>query len=328
MFSRFLAFSMLALLFATRGTAQDTSNPLGESTVVYTMRFQVVDRSVQPVRNALVDLYNFSGVKAMSAMTNAEGRVAFRMGPGTYTITVRGNDIKDAKIDFRVEVFDGDRFEQISVERKSLATSIPPAGVVTAATAAIPEKARAEFVKGEAKLKQKDYQGAKAEFQKATREYAHYAEAFNGIGIAELRLHDVAAAEKAFQDAIAADAQHPTGYLNIGKLYILQRDAAKALPFLEKAVSLNPGDPEGQAQLSFAQFAMGDCKSALASAARAHSAGNRQGELGHLVAGACYESAGDAEKARSEYRLYLAESPTGPQAAQAKAGLDRLQAPK
>ena len=161
MTGRLLAFTMCTWLFATVAAAQDTANPLGESTVVYTMRFQVVDRAMRPVRNALVDLYNFSGVKAMTAMTNAEGRVSFRMGPGTYTLSVRGNDIQDAKVDFRVEIFDGDRFEQISVERRSATGASAPTGVVTAASAAIPDKARTEFVKGDEKLKRKDYAAAK-----------------------------------------------------------------------------------------------------------------------------------------------------------------------
>jgi Flp pilus assembly protein TadD len=250
------------------------------------------------------------------------------MGPGTYTISVRGNDIQDTKIDFRVEIFDGNRFEQINVERRSGNSASAPAGVVTAASAAIPDKARAEFVKGDEKLKQKDYAAAKGYFEKATRAYAHYAEAFNGIGIAELHLKNGAAAETAFQNAIAADDQHPTAYLNLGKLYILGRDAAKAMPFLQKAVSLDPRDAEAQAQLSFAQFATGDCTSALTTAAHVHTMAHKQGELAHLVAGACYESAGNASKARAEYELYLAEAPQGPQADQAKAGLQRLKGSK
>ena len=316
------------LSITTTTVAQETGNPLGERGNVYTMRFQITDRSSQPVRNVIVDIYSFSGMKLMTAMSGAEGRVAFRMTPGTYTITARGTDIHDTKIDFRVEQYDGDRFEQITVDRRTGPIASAPVGTVTAATAAIPDKARSEFAKANAKLQQKDYAAAKEHFEKATRAYPHYAEAFNGIGIAELRLKDVEAAEAAFQQAITADDQHPTGYLNLGKLYILQRDAAKALPFLQKTTTLDPRNLEALAQLSFAQFATGDCKAALATAARVHSGPHKQGELAHLVAGTCHEAAGDLEKARSDYELYLSEAPQGPQAAQARAGLERLKSPK
>ena len=309
--------------------AQEPVGPLtGNTRTAYSMRFQVVDRGSQPVNNAVVDVYNFNGSRVMGSNTNLEGRVVFRMSPGSYVISVKGNDIEDARIDFRVESYDGDRFEQITVARKKAAGVAAPSGVITAAMAAVPEKARAEFAKGEVKLQQKEYAAAKEYFERATHIYPHYAVAFNGIGIADLRSNHPDAAETAFQKAIAADEQHPTGYLNLGKLYLLQRDAAKALAFLQKAATLAPRDAEAQAQLSFAQFATGDCKSALASAARAHAAGTKQGELGHLVAGTCYEASGDVEKARSEYQLYLTEAPNGRQAAQAKAGLDRVQRPK
>jgi tetratricopeptide (TPR) repeat protein len=316
------------LLLVSRVLAQIADNPMGDRGVAYTMSFQVIDRASQPVKNAIVDVYSFSGSRLMGAMTSSEGRVMFRMTPGTYVITVKGNDIEDAKTDFRVERYDGDRFEQIAVNRTPRNHETAPSGVITAAMAAIPEKARSEVAKGEAKLLQKDYTQAKEHFKKATRMYPSYAGAFNGIGVVELRLKNIAAAEAAFQQAITADDQHPTGYLNLGKLYILQRDAAKALPFLQKTTTLDPRNLEALAQLSFAQFATGDCKAALATAARVHSGPHKQGELAHLVAGTCHEAAGDAEKARSEYELYLSEAPQGPQAAQARTALERLRAPK
>jgi Flp pilus assembly protein TadD len=319
----------VVLSFAMQlAVAQVADNPMGDRGVAYTMSFQVIDRSSQPVKNAIVDVYGFSGSRLMGAMTSSEGRVMFRVTPGTYIISVKGNDIEDAKADFRVERYDGDRFEQITVSRKTLSGATAPSGVITAAMAAVPDKARSEFAKGEAKLQQKDFAAAKQYFEKATKIYPHYAVAFNGIGIAELRTKNIDAAAAAFQNAITADDQHPTAYLNLGKLYILQRDAVKALPFLQRAVALNPRDPEAQAQLSFAQFATGDCPSALATAARVHTAPHKQGELVHLVAGTCYEAAGVSNKARTEYELYLAEAPEGPQAAQAKAALDRLNGPK
>jgi Flp pilus assembly protein TadD len=319
----------LFVLLSSPALGQDTANPLGETGVVYTMRFQVLDRGSQQVRNALVEVYNFSGMKIMTAMSNGEGRVSFRMMPGTYTIAVRGTDIEDTKVDFRVEVYDGDRFEQITVARRATpGAQPPPSGIVTAAMANIPDKARAEFTKAQAKLQQRDFPAAKEHFEKATRAYPRYAEAFNGIGIAELRMKNMEGAEASFQKAIAADDQHPTAYLNLGKLYILQRNAAKALPFLQKAASLEPRDPEAQAQLSFAQFATGDCKAALATAARVHSGPHKQGELAHMVAGTCHEAAGDLAGAKAEYELYLAEAPQGTQAAQAKAALQHLKGSK
>lgn len=319
----------LLLLLTFCAGAQEPVGPIGGNTrTAYSIRFQIVDRSSQPINNAVVDVYNFNGSRVMGNSTNLEGRVVFRMSPGSYVISVKGNDIEDARVDFRVETYDGDRFEQITVARKRSVGTAAPTGVVTAAMAAVPERAKSEFAKGEAKLREKEYDAAKEYFEKATRIYPHYAVAFNGIGIAELRSNRPDEAEAAFQKAIAADEQHPTGYLNLGKLYLLQQNAEKALEFLQKAATLAPRDAEAQAQLSFAQFATGDCKSALASAARAHASGIKQGELGHLVAGACYESSGDTDKARAEYQLYLAEAPNGPQAGQAKAGLDRVQRPK
>ena len=50
---------------------------------------------------------------------------------------------------------DGDRFEQITVARKQVVGIAAPTGVITAAMAAVPDKARSEFAKGEAKLREK-----------------------------------------------------------------------------------------------------------------------------------------------------------------------------
>jgi len=324
-----IALISLLLLLAANACAQETVGPVtGNARISYSIRLQIVDAASQPVHNAVVDVYNFNGSRVMGTNTNAEGRVVFRMSPGSYVINIKGNDIEDARVDFRVETYDGDRYEQITVKRKAVTGAAAPSGVITAAMAAVPEKARSEFTKGEAKLQQKDFAAAREYFEKATRIYPHYAVAFNGIGIAALRTQDFAGSEAAFQKAIAADDQHPTAYLNLGKLYLLERDAAKALPFLQRSVALNPRDPEAQAQLSFAQFATGDCSSALTTAARVHAAPHKQGELVHLVAGTCYEVSGVLNKARSEYELYLTEAPEGPQAAQAKAALDRLKGSK
>jgi hypothetical protein len=98
-------------------------------------------------------------------------------------------------------------------------------------------------------------------------------------------------------------------------------------PMLTMSLFLLLSSP-AQAQLSFAQFATGDCKAALATSARVHGGPHKQGELVHLVAGTCYEAEGHRAAAKAEYELYLSEAPQGPQAAQAKSALANLKAQK
>lgn len=312
-------------LLCVRASAQITSNPLGDSGVAYNIQFQVLDQGSQPVKNVLFDLLNFSGVKVMGAMTNSEGRVIFRISPGTYVLALKGNDIEDARFDFRVEQADGDRIEQLTVRRKNGVSALP-GGLTTAATLAVPSRAKVEFQKGSAALAGKDYEKARAFFDKAIALYPHYAEAQNGLGIVSLRTGRPDEARAHFKLAIDADNQHPTAYLNLARMYLIEQNAPAALPLLKKSVALNPSDAEALSQLSFAQFASGDCPSAIATAASAHAIPHHGAEFAHFVAGLCYASQKDPARAESEFNVYLKEAPSGPYAPKVRAALQELHA--
>ncbi len=85
--------------------------------------------------------------------------------------------------------------------------------------------------------------------------------------------------------------------------------------------------PDDAWALSFAalgQFTEGKFEEAAASARRVHILPHQEYASAHMIAGRALERLRRPEVAATEYRLYLAEAPNGPNAEHARAALARL----
>jgi len=117
---------------------------------------------------------------------------------------------------------------------------------------------------GEAKLQQKDLQGARALFEQAAQEDPHDARAQLDLGITAELLADPEAAEAAYRKAVEIDGTLAEALNNLGVLLRDRGQLDEAVPLLERAAAANPGSSAAQANLGLALEDKGDLAGAEA----------------------------------------------------------------
>lgn len=100
------------------------------------------------------------------------------------------------------------------------------------------------------KLKQKNFQGACENFQRAIEHDLHCLEAMNALGVAQYGLADFHAAVLTFRDAIQLSPTQSLLYCNLGAALYRLRDFTQAIVAFQKAIHLD-------AKAVFAYYGLG-----------------------------------------------------------------------
>jgi len=321
--------SALAVLFLAASAAAQVAPP--DPTALTDLKVRVTYLSDREVSAGLrVDLVTSNELAVTQGFTDDTGQVTFSgIRPGYYRLKVSGIGVEDTLTNnFQISRGEGAHFEFVRVQAKDTGGVValgsgPP---VSAAELNVPDVARREYDAGMAALNLKDWPQAKTRFQKALEIYPQYARASTGLGVVFMNTGEPDKGRQAFEAALRSDDHLAAAALNLGLIAYRERRYAEAENLLNKALASDPMNPDALLHLANTELLLGKAEEAVATARRLHNLEHGQYTLVHLIAARALESLKRPAEAAAEYQLYLQESPTGPAAARARAGLQALQA--
>lgn len=290
---------------------------------------QITNDSSEPLYDsqAMVQL-SAQGGGPQETFVGSNGHATFTVSAGSYVATVSGAGIETASTTF--EVGPGEMFhhEEIAVRLKREGGTRAPGGMVSAENLKIPSKARKEFSAGIKEMQANRLENAKKHFEKAIKEYPNYDWAYNNLGVVEIQLKHPEAAKQAFLKAIALNDKNADAMGNLGQMKYADNDLDGAKELLERSLAVQPNNSKNLLVLALAQAKTGDYAAALTNAEKVHQGDIDHYPIAHYLAAEVRERMGDHAGAERQYQAYLKEAPDGPQASQAKKGLERVEARK
>jgi tetratricopeptide (TPR) repeat protein len=318
----------LALLFLSAAAAAQAAPP--DPTALTDLRVRVTYANDREVSMGLrVELLTSNELSVSQGFTDDTGQTSFsRVRPGYYRLKVSGVGIEDITTNnFQISRGEGTHFEFVRVQAKDSAEMVtlgsgPP---VSASELNVPEGARKEHDAGMAALNLKNWPEAKARFEKALAIYPQYARAFTGLGVVFMNTGEPARGRQAFEAALRFDDHLAAAALNLGLIAYKEKRYADAESLLNKSLSSDPMNPDALLYLANTELVLNQLEAAANTARRLHNLEHGQYTLVHLIAARALEALKRPAEAAAEYQLYLQESPTGPAAASARAGLQALQ---
>jgi len=336
----FLLFSCLVCstsLFAQQGTPPPQPSPgnmpntPGNSIPV--LPLSVNGMVVDAASNARLDfirveLHTENGAVAGTFFTRDNGTFRFdNIGTGIYFLVVDQQGYQP--INQQVEVYDSSLYGvQVDLVRTSDSGMAPEkrTPTVSVRSLSIPPKAREDMEKGIALLYDKsDYPGSLKLFEKATKEYPDFYEAYAQMGVAYAKLADTDNAEKSFRKSMeVSHDQYAAAYVGLGELLLSEQRFTDAEPLARKALEIDSTSWQADWVLSRALIKLHRPSEAEASAAAAVKIRPNEATLYLLLANAHTELRND-RALLDDLNHYLKLDPTGPFAEQARRERDELQ---
>jgi tetratricopeptide (TPR) repeat protein len=279
-----------------------------------------------------LDLTNETGIPITQTFTDSDGRAVFRVdSSGVYRVKASGLEIEDTVSDpIIVTETARSQIAYIRVKLKSQPNTVQSvsrsgtAPVTSAAQLRVPSDARKAFDKGLASWQKKDYEKAAAEFERAVALYPDYDTAYNNLGVMYAHLKQPDKAIAAFERSVQLNDKNADADRNLARMLMHQKNFARAEDLLKKSLSVQPLDPGSLTMLSIAEIENGKLDEALTDARKVHDLPHDGYAVSHFIAGQALERKHQPQDAAAEYMVYLRESPNGPEVAQVKSALDRL----
>jgi tetratricopeptide (TPR) repeat protein len=260
--------------------------------------------------------------------TDTQGRVIFQnVRSGLYTIKVRGTNIKPLTTEaFNIAGFERSHREYVRIEREDDAYGGlgAPAGIVSEAELKIPKTALKEFKMGNDEVSKGNKDAAIEHYRTAAKLYPQYAMAHNNLAALYIQSKDFARADEELKKALEADPNLSWTIANIIKLKIVEQKYVDAVPLIARALAKEPNNSEFLYLMSKTQFLLKNYDQSLIYARRVYSASHQGFELAHIIAGRSLELQDRPDEAKVEYEKLLSESPSAPEAAEARKSLARL----
>ena len=253
------------------------------------------------------------GGSVVDCTTEGSGRCRFVPGgAGRYVVRVKQFGYKEtfAEIDL-VDTLQA----YVTLELKpDNGTVLPDAhqGIpsVSAVDLAVPEKARAEFQRGQAALKENNLEESVSHLRKAIKFYEPFPQAYTLLGTAYLEQENWVEAEKALQRATRLDKKASDAYLALGAVFNETKEYPQAETALLRGLELKPDAPAGHYELAKTYWFLGRWQEAAPHARKAVSAMPDIASP-HALLGNILLREQDAQGALDEYHEYLRLDPFG-----------------
>lgn len=198
--------------------------------------------SHEPVVSARVDLISQSGMAAPVQYTNENGEFHFFIGDGDYHLRVSKIGY-ETQPQIAVSVVAGHSSEiEIDLVRDDSKSSDEsgPASKISAHELSAPLNARNDYAKGKDLMAKKDYDGAIAAFQKATREFPDFYEAYAGMGVAQYMSGHAAEARASLQESIGlSKSKYPDAIFDLADVFNDVGNYSEAEPLAKQVIDLD-----------------------------------------------------------------------------------------
>jgi len=273
-----------------------------------------------------VQLQTGARMPVSDTFANDRGQATFRVSPGSYRAVALLNGREVGDVSFAVNPRENVHQEYIRFRHQtSDATASSSEGSVSANTLNIPDKAKKEFDKGISASEKQDMDAANQHFSKAIEIYPQYSMALVNLGVISIKQGHVDEGQTFFERAIKADPQLPNGYTNLARLRILQANYPEAETLLAKALTIRPLDPEPLTMLATSELRSGQYDRAVGTVKKAHSVPHERYAVIHIIAAEAFVELRQLDLAADEYRLFLKEFPSSPNAGSVRAALQSLE---
>lgn len=201
-----------------------------------------------------------------------------------------------------------------------------PAEALSAHELTVPQKARDMYAKGIALKAKPDYAGALEQFQKATKQFPTYYEAFAEAGVAEVNLNQLDAAQKDLQKSIdMSDGKYPPAMFYMAELLNNKRTFDDALAIAKQGNAIDANAWRGNFEIARALIGLKRADEALPYAKKAVEADPSNSQM-YIVLMNANLGAHDYPAALAASDAFLKLNGTGQQADQVRQLRDRIQA--
>ncbi len=259
--------------------------------------------------------------------TEGAGRCRFLPGSaGRYVIRVKQFGYKEVTID--VELLDTLQ-AYVTLELKpdsgtALSNSDQGIPSVSSADLAVPEKARAEFQKGQFALMENKLEECVSHLRKAIKFYETFPQAYTLLGTAYLKQENWREAEKALQRATHLDDRASDAYLALGAVLNETKEYPQAETALLRGLELKPDAPAGHYELAKTYWFLDRWQDAAPHARKAVSAMPDVASA-HALLGNILLREQNAPGALDEYHEYLRLEPLGAMAPAVRQVVEKLE---
>ncbi len=267
------------------------------------------------------------GSSIADCATEGSGRCRFVPGnAGKYIVRVKQFGYKESTVDIDlVDIFQA----YVTLElRPDAETALPGSqqGIpsVSAADLAVPEKARAEFQKGQSALKENKLEESISHLRKAIKLHEAFPQAYSLLGTVYLAEENWKEAEKVLERATHLDDRASDAYLALGAVLNETKQYPLAETALLRGLELKPDAPAGHYELAKTYWFLGRWQEAAPHARKAVSDMPKAASP-HALLGNILLREQDARGALDEYREYLRLEPFGSMAPAVRQVVEELE---
>ena len=281
----------------------------------------------QPVQGARMELMSESNnVVHPPVLSSSTGEFRFAGFPaGDYFILVDKSGYESARVRVTISTHGNQVMLRIRPLPSSRAVPVVASPVILR-NAAIPEKALDAFEKGLTLLTSRsDYRGAIGQFERATKIFPGYYEAFAQMGVAYDRLGDAATAEKEFRKSLEiSSGKYSESFFLLAEMLNDHNRFADAEKIARQATEREANSPRGHYELSRALAGLKRDNEAEASAVKARELKPDSAAV-HLLLANIHKRLHNYQDLLRDLDAYLELAPAGPASDQARALRDQVQ---
>jgi len=275
----------------------------------------------------------------LQVIPDSSGAFTFSsLAPGNYTVIVNaGNDYEVARegvyIDTDVSMSRTGGRVPTTTRRYTVMVHLLPKtkvstkpGVLNAALAAVPEKARKLYEKGVEQSRSDDPAKSAESLKEAVSLYPNFPLALNELGVQYLKLRQVNKAVEVLKEACKLDPQASPAKLNLGIALLEAKQFSEAEAPLREAVKGNPSAPTAHMYLGIALLRLNKYDEAEKELLVAAATNASQLSMANYYLGGLYWRKQDYPHAVEQLEKYLALTPNAPDAERVRTTIKDLRA--
>lgn len=284
----------------------------------------------------VVKLQPRNGAEITVLPDNSGSFIFTSLSPGNYTVVVNaGNEYEIARdsvyIDTDLNLSRGgmrlpatSRRYTVMIHLQEKHGTVVKAGVINAALAEVPEKARKLFEEGLEHARAGDSAKAADSLKKAVALYPKFPLALNELGVQYLKLGQKEKAIEALQAAVKLSPDAVGPRLNLGIALLEAKQFPEAEEQLREALKLNSSLPTGHMYLGLCLVRLNRYDEAERELLQAVEGSNNQLAMAQYYLGGIYWKKEEYPKAVEALEAYLRLTPNAPDAERVRATIKNL----